>query len=141
VNLNTQLKYHIPFILFCLAIFIESSISSDSFPNLKFELSDKLIHLVIYFILFMTAYYSFSNQNKFKLFFDYPLITSLIFTSLFGASDEFHQYFVPGRTCDFYDWVADVIGAVLAIVILLLYKKSLSNNKNKSVNTAYDTTK
>ena len=31
--------------------------------------------------------------------------------ALYGASDEFHQRFVPGRDPDVHDWLADVIGA------------------------------
>ena len=32
---------------------------------------------------------------------------------LYGASDEYHQRFVPGRTSDVLDWVADALGSVL----------------------------
>lgn len=35
--------------------------------------------------------------------------------SLFGASDEWHQSFVPGRSCEVADWVADTLGAALAV--------------------------
>jgi VanZ family protein len=33
--------------------------------------------------------------------------------SAYGASDEFHQSFVPGRSADVRDWVADTFGAAL----------------------------
>ena len=33
--------------------------------------------------------------------------------SLYGATDEFHQSFVPGRDSDVLDWVADTLGAAL----------------------------
>lgn len=33
--------------------------------------------------------------------------------SLYGASDEFHQLFVPGRMCDPMDWLVDTAGAAL----------------------------
>ena len=32
--------------------------------------------------------------------------------SLYGASDEFHQSFVPGRSSDPADWAADTLGAL-----------------------------
>ncbi|WP_286354040.1 VanZ family protein [Geothrix oryzae] len=35
--------------------------------------------------------------------------------SLYGASDEWHQAFVPGRACEFGDWVADTVGGILAL--------------------------
>jgi VanZ family protein len=33
----------------------------------------------------------------------------------YGASDEWHQSFVPGRASDVGDWIADTLGAVVAI--------------------------
>jgi VanZ family protein len=37
--------------------------------------------------------------------------------SLFGATDEWHQAFVPGRSPDLGDWVADTTGAALAVAL------------------------
>lgn len=37
---------------------------------------------------------------------------------LFGAFDEIHQLYTPGRSgADFYDWVADMIGGSLAAFV------------------------
>ena len=40
---------------------------------------------------------------------------ALFLASAYGASDELHQFFVPGRSCSLADWVADTLGAALAI--------------------------
>ena len=37
-------------------------------------------------------------------------------SAVYGASDEFHQSFVPGRTPDVNDWLVDIAGAAVAIV-------------------------
>ncbi len=42
---------------------------------------------------------------------------AVIATSLYGASDEWHQAFVPMRESSIRDWYADVIGAALGSVI------------------------
>ena len=42
---------------------------------------------------------------------------ALAAVSLFGVIDEWHQSFVPGRSCDAADWVADTLGAALAIAL------------------------
>ncbi|MGH7957339.1 MAG: VanZ family protein [Opitutaceae bacterium] len=42
---------------------------------------------------------------------------SLLAVSAFGASDEWHQSFVPGRSTDVRDWVADTVGAAAAITL------------------------
>jgi VanZ family protein len=37
-------------------------------------------------------------------------IVSLI-GAVYGVIDEIHQYFVPGRDCNIWDWLADALGA------------------------------
>ncbi|SHE23773.1 hypothetical protein BPUTEOMOX_1817 [methanotrophic endosymbiont of Bathymodiolus puteoserpentis (Logatchev)] len=53
------------------------------------------------------------------------MISSLIFTSLYGASDEWHQSFVPGRMSDTQDWLADTLGGVLFLSIYYYYRQNI----------------
>lgn len=39
--------------------------------------------------------------------------------SLFGATDEWHQSFTPGRSVELADWIADTAGAALAVLLYL----------------------
>lgn len=39
---------------------------------------------------------------------------AVVLVSCFGASDEIHQYFTPGRSCTVSDWLADTSGASAA---------------------------
>ncbi|WP_306591220.1 VanZ family protein [Geothrix sp. 21YS21S-4] len=41
--------------------------------------------------------------------------------SLYGASDEWHQAFVPGRSCEVADWAADTVGGALALAAASLH--------------------
>jgi VanZ family protein len=41
------------------------------------------------------------------------LVGAVLLASAFGASDEVHQSFVPARTADVADWVADTLGAAI----------------------------
>jgi VanZ family protein len=36
-----------------------------------------------------------------------------VVASLYGVTDELHQAFVPNRSCDLRDWVADTLGGAL----------------------------
>ena len=40
--------------------------------------------------------------------------TAILLATLYGASDELHQAFVPGRSPDIFDVVADCLGAAAA---------------------------
>lgn len=37
--------------------------------------------------------------------------------ALYGVSDEFHQHFVPGRSTELADWLADSSGAAVAVLL------------------------
>ena len=43
-------------------------------------------------------------------------ILVILAVSLFGLSDEIHQSFTPGRFVEFADWVADTLGATVAVL-------------------------
>ena len=47
----------------------------------------------------------------------------LLACSLYGASDEFHQSFVPGRTPDVVDWATDTIGAGVGIAAIAVARR------------------
>lgn len=42
---------------------------------------------------------------------------AILVVSLFGASDELHQSFTPGRSVEVADWVADTLGAITAVTV------------------------
>ncbi len=41
-------------------------------------------------------------------------IAAILLSTIYGATDEFHQTFVPGRSGDRFDLLADAVGASLA---------------------------
>jgi VanZ family protein len=49
--------------------------------------------------------------------------------ALYGATDEWHQGFVPGRIPSFDDWVADVVGVTLGYSAMLLLLGWLARHK------------
>ncbi len=63
--------------------------------------------------------------RSFKSVFNRPIILalfSIIFCSLYGISDEWHQSFVEGRSPDIVDWLADSSGAGLAVFSLYRFQ-------------------
>lgn len=60
---------------------------------------------------------------------------AVIYTALYALSDEIHQIFVDGRSCQFVDWIIDAFGAVCGtigfLVIFAVIAKILKNKQNK----------
>ena len=71
---------------------------------------DKVVHCFAYAILAFTLCLA-AGKWRSRVLWAVPL-----FIALFAASDEWHQSFVPGRSCDPKDWMADMIGTTLAVV-------------------------
>ncbi|MFQ8632799.1 MAG: VanZ family protein, partial [Intestinibacter bartlettii] len=49
---------------------------------------------------------------------------------LYAISDEIHQYFVPGRACQFRDVMIDSCGALFGIAVIVILKKMVNKIKN-----------
>jgi len=128
---HNKIKYHLPIIAYCVLIFILSSIPGNSLPDLKIEISDKMAHFGIYFIMFFLFVYSLKNQNFSSGLKKNYLVFALLFTALYGALDEYHQKFVRNRTCEFYDFLANIIGAGTALLIYYSYEL-IKKTKNKA---------
>lgn len=127
-GINPKL-YHIALVLFCIAIFVLSSIHGEEFPKVGFEFSDKIVHFVIYAILYILFFYSLKNQTKSIKLQKYALEFALLFTMIYGATDEIHQYFVPNRSCELFDWFADSAGG---LIMYYFFKFKFNRTKIKA---------
>ena len=52
-------------------------------------------------------------------------------SALYAISDEFHQYFVPGRSCQFLDMCIDTAGAVFGTAMFALAVFLIAKCRNK----------
>jgi VanZ family protein len=117
-----------------MIISIQSSISSINLLEIDFDLTDKILHFIVFGILGIVTARGLRNSGKMRIKENYVSLTVVI-CILFGAFDEIHQYFVPGRYSDWGDWIADVLGIIIMILIYLgfiryreLKNKKLSQN-------------
>ena len=108
-------------------IFIQSSFPSIELPPVEWISTDKVIHMGIYALFAILCYISLIHQDRVETFYKSPLIWTFIITSLYGASDEIHQTFVFSRSGELPDWVADVIGAGILVLIIRFFLKNRYN--------------
>ena len=109
---NTSSK----FIKVILKIFTKD-VSEEKIQKLQLPIR-KLAHFTIYAIGGMLVILLL-NQYNISVF--QKILYSQIFMTLYAATDEFHQKFVPGRTACIKDVLIDSSGALLAIVVITLF--------------------
>lgn len=51
------------------------------------------------------------------------LLFTFIIGTIYGISDEIHQYFVPGRFVEVLDVVADAVGTLIGYVVFNFRRK------------------
>ena len=77
---------------------------------------DKLLHCLAYAVLGLAAFFALPPRYLASR----PLSAGcgvILFCLLFGIADELHQYFIPGRSADGWDLVADTGGGVVAVFL------------------------
>lgn len=111
--------YWLPVILTCLLIFIQSSYpATQSLPSILHM--DKLAHVGAYALLGFLFFRLFQSTSILKSAVLLVILSALA-SSLYGISDEIHQHFVPSRTADIMDVMADVTGSVLGAIFAQIF--------------------
>jgi VanZ family protein len=102
-------------------IFYLSSRTWDGVP--LFPGADKIIHTMIYAGLGFLCVWSLritSLKTRAQIF---PIAAIIAF--IYGITDEIHQLFVAGRSCELSDLLSDATGAVLGSWIAVTLAKRI----------------
>ena len=111
--------YVMPAILYSLFIFLMSSLSAPPTPTFDLEWGDKVTHAGAFGLMMLFNFRAFRwllPARPLKM----QAGLALLYCMLYGASDEIHQYFVPNRSCDIFDWIADTTGALLGLLFITI---------------------
>ena len=111
----TSFSLWAPVLLYAALIWFLSahSFSFTWFQNTQKSHADKLVHVVEYSIFGALLCRALGAQSFLKYSPVRLLLAVVLAGALYGASDEFHQRFVPNRDASPYDVLADTVGAAL----------------------------
>jgi VanZ family protein len=104
----------LPAISWALAIFVLSSLPGPALPPLPAVNADKLVHAAVFGLL--SALASRALLRTTRLGSAAVVLLASLAAATYGASDEFHQRFVAGRSADWLDVLADAAGGLLGAV-------------------------
>ena len=112
-----------PAILWAIVIFLLCSAPGKSIPStdwLRWVNFDKWVHAFLYFVLFFLLFLGYRKFSSIKLLF----WLSFIFCVVYGVGIELIQaYFLPDRSGDVPDALANSMGAVFGVIGVKLYWK------------------
>jgi VanZ family protein len=109
------LLYWLPVLVWAALIFWLSSLSVTPEPEAVrgFPGWSQEAHFTLYLVLGALLFRAFAK----------PISTTglplpMVIGALYAASDELHQYFVPGRQADIFDFMVDVTGLAFGILVM-----------------------
>ncbi len=103
-------------------IFYLSSIPQDTMPSIEFPFFDKLAHITVYMVLGLLLMRAIHNNGR-RIELSKALFLAISIGALYGLSDEIHQLFVSGRSCDIFDFFFDALGATIGAVLIYVKRQ------------------
>jgi len=86
---------------------------------------DKVVHFSFYAVFgFLLARAALRGKSLIAV-----LALVIIGVACFGAVDEWHQQFIPGRYMDVQDWAADAAGGIAGAVAAVLFNQLRTRQK------------
>ena len=124
--------FQLPAIVWAAAIFIQSSMSYIDTPDLGFDAQDKLFHAIEYAILGFLLRRALVFQSTQFIKKRTGWLTILI-GGTYAISDEIHQLFVPGRSGEIADAIADIVGIILVVFVYFIIKQIRQRGTQRSL--------
>ena len=120
--LTKKLYFPMAFFIFIATIIYQADSANYNFAFRlvgQIPYGDKIAHTILYGIMALLLNYGLNhkvvNIGKFNL----QLGAIIVLT--FAGVEEMSQYFIPSRTCDIYDFIADTIGVTIFSILGVKY--------------------
>ncbi|MFZ1082219.1 MAG: VanZ family protein [Candidatus Kryptoniota bacterium] len=117
-------RFHLPAFIWMAFIFTLSSIPGSSLAPIEFPYAHPIAHTLLYAMLYYLFFRALGHQRFSTFLYEYRTWIAFLFAAAYGASDEFHQSFTPGRTEEFKDFLIDVMAALVVLIAIVLINKS-----------------
>ena len=116
----------------CLVILYLCFMDTSSLPKVHISNFDKFVHTVMFLTIPVVIFFENSSYFRKKVSVWKTIGCSFIFSVLYGGLIEIGQeYLTTTRTGDWMDFLFDVIGAFLGLIICLLINKRFTPKSPK----------
>jgi VanZ family protein len=118
-----------PPLVYMAAIYLLSS-QSAPLPQLTAIVWDKVLHAIEYAGLAFLLGRAFTGEGFGRVA---SIALAVLFACAYGASDEWHQLFTPGRDSDVFDWAADALGAGVGAAVHQIFATAIGRRPASDV--------
>lgn len=116
-----KILFFIPAAFYYVLIFYLSSRSYEI--EIDILLFDKGIHLFEF--AFLGFFLSFGYFMGLKSSLGIKAVLTFFSGVLLGSLDELHQYFIPRRTSEILDVIADAIGILIGLIVYFYFSRTM----------------
>ena len=113
---QSSIKYTVAAFIWAMIVLLllVLPVDTDMVPDsLSIPGLDKMVHFVLFAILSLLVAKALEEKRI-----QYKVWQLFVFISLYGAVTELIQLYLEGRHGDVYDFMADAVGVLLALLIL-----------------------
>jgi len=121
LRLTSRVGLWLPPLIYMAVIFYLSS-QSAPLPAVTAVVWDKILHLFEYAGLAALFGRALVGEG---LGWSASFVVAALLAAAYGATDEYHQLFVPLRSGELRDWLVDVLGASLGAAVVFAFRRWL----------------
>lgn len=126
-GVRLRVRRWVPPLLWAGVILFVTSIPGSAVPR-QLGPYDKLIHFSVYGLFAVLLCRDLAQvTNRWR-----AALIAIAIATAFGAADEWHQGFIPGRATDPADWRADSVGAAGGALLFALYSRIRASKTTSS---------
>jgi len=126
--IKTVLSYWKSILSVVVILYLSFAPPSDfsEMPKVNILFFDKIVHVALYLFLTIVLIFDFRSHNKFSKNNSIYIVQCILFPIVLGGCIEIAQdkWFYP-RTAEWVDWLADILGVTIALVVTLFYKRKI----------------
>lgn len=114
MNVKKESILKIIFILWSVIVFFAVAWPVPVSVEQTVDYSDKLIHAILFgfFSYLLAINLKFSDRKRWVI-----IITSFFFSNFYAILGELVQFYVPGRTPSFFDFIAGLSGILISQIV------------------------
>jgi VanZ family protein len=126
--IKTVLSYWKSILSVVVILYLSFAPPSDfsEMPKVNILFFDKIVHVALYVFLTIVLIFDYRNHNKLSKTNYIYIAQCILFPIVMGGCIEIAQdkWFYP-RTAEWVDWLADILGVTIALVVTHFYKRKI----------------